>query len=74
MNSVILGFLSLFTAIHENPTPVIGVFTIPSDYAQYPEDQYSYFAASYVKFLESGGARVVPIPYEADESVLEKIF
>jgi hypothetical protein len=31
-------------------------------------------AASYVKLIEAGGARVIPIPYEADYSVLDEIF
>src|SRR5689334_9777236 len=46
--------------------PVIGIMTIPSEYSDsdYPAEYWSYFAASYVKFLESGGAQVIPIPYD----------
>jgi hypothetical protein len=40
-----------------NSLPIIGIFTEPPDYAEYPEGQYSYIAASYVKFIESAGAR-----------------
>lgn len=76
MNRVIfLCFcLSVITAL--NNSPVIGILTIPSDddYTQYPSSKYSYFAASYVKYVESSGARVLPIPYEADETTLEAYF
>lgn len=59
-----------------NTSPTIGVLTIPSDddYTEYPASTYSYLAASYVKYVESTGARVLPIPYEADESNLDKYF
>ncbi|CAD8105104.1 unnamed protein product [Paramecium primaurelia] len=59
-----------------NNNVVIGIFTQPSDpdYIDYPSSQYSYLAASYVKFVEMAGARVVPIPYEADNTILEKYF
>ncbi|CAD8060334.1 unnamed protein product [Paramecium sonneborni] len=54
--------------------PVVGVFTQPSTFSEYSRDNYTYIAASYVKFLESGGARVIPIPYEANYSTLDEIF
>lgn len=65
---------SLIALIHsQNTNPVIGILTIPSDedYTEFPESQYSYFAASYVKYVESTGARVLPIPYEVDEYTLD---
>lgn len=45
-----------------NLRPIIGILSLPNDVPGYSQFT-SYFAASYVKFLESGGARVVPIPY-----------
>ena len=33
----------------------------------------SYIAASYVKFVESGGARAVPLLYNEVEEVLKKV-
>jgi gamma-glutamyl hydrolase len=53
----------------------VGVFTQPS-----PSQQGDcggnclYLAASYVKFIESAGARVVPINYYASEEELDKLF
>lgn len=38
-----------------------------------PEGQ-SYIAASYIKFLESAGARAVPILYDAPPEEVERIF
>jgi hypothetical protein len=45
--------------------PVIGVLTQDS-FGNYGK---SYIAASYIKFLESAGARVVPIHYKATTCV-----
>ncbi|CAK60474.1 unnamed protein product (macronuclear) [Paramecium tetraurelia] len=74
----IIIFLALFIGITYtlNLNPVIGILTIPSDedYTEYPASKYSYFAASYVKYVESSGARVLPIPYEADEATLDRYF
>ncbi|KAM3132210.1 hypothetical protein pb186bvf_015670 [Paramecium bursaria] len=67
-NALYGGFLESFDQ------PIIGILTQASDYKGYPGDQYSYIAASYVKFVESSGARVVPIPYEANNTVLEEYF
>jgi len=44
----------------------VGVFLEPSEYKAYPEAQYSYVAASYVKYVEMAGAQVVPIYYDGD--------
>lgn len=41
--------------------PVVGVLTQPAAGSSRPQQQY--IAASYVKYVESGGARVVPILY-----------
>lgn len=66
---LILGLLLLSVLAQEyieevNERPVIGVLSqetyIVSSY--FPNETYdSYIAASYVKFLESAGARVLPI-------------
>jgi gamma-glutamyl hydrolase len=74
---VIIILLSLAMGSHgvmNNDQPVIGIMNLPSEYEEYPSNQYAYMAASYVKFIESSGARVVPIPFEATNSTLEKIF
>ncbi|KAF8719256.1 hypothetical protein HU200_023951 [Digitaria exilis] len=54
--------------------PVIGVVTHPGDgtYEMRTHGSGSYIAASYVKFVESAGARVVPLVYdEPEERLLE---
>uniref|UniRef100_A0A1A9X0N4 folate gamma-glutamyl hydrolase n=1 Tax=Glossina brevipalpis TaxID=37001 RepID=A0A1A9X0N4_9MUSC len=66
---------------NENTTPIIGVLTqeISKLIAnKFPEENYnSYIAASYVKFIESSGGRVVPIwigqPREYYEDIMKKI-
>lgn len=53
--NIIIAF-SLFGQLLAHP--IIGILTIPSDadYTDYPSNQYSYLAASYVKFIENAGA------------------
>lgn len=57
--------------------PIIGILDQPS-----PSDSDcnlvgngdKYLAAAYVKLVESTGARVVPIPFDATEAELERLF
>ena len=63
----ILFFIVLFVGScysQSSSKPLIGIIAIPSEYSEYPSDKWSYFASSYVKFIESGGAQVVPLPYD----------
>ena len=52
-----------------NSRPVVGILSQPLD----GENSY-YIAASYVKWLESAGARSIPIPYDADQELVSEIF
>lgn len=48
----------------KNDTPIIGVLEQEIAYSLnklYPDQYGSFIAASYVKFVEGGGARVVPV-------------
>ena len=63
LSSLIAACLALSLATAQvNDRPIIGVYTQPSDanLQQYGEQ---FIAASYVKFIEGAGARVVPIRY-----------
>ncbi|CAM0954567.1 unnamed protein product [Alopecurus aequalis] len=57
--------------------PVIGIVSHPGDGAGgriSNATSTSYIAASYVKFVEAGGARVIPLIYnEPEERILEKL-
>lgn len=58
-----------------NQRPIIGVFAQPSDFPKhYPTDKFSYIASSYIKFVESAGARAVPIPYDTPKDQLKYLF
>lgn len=57
-----------------NDRPVIGILSQPCKYLSPEGKKQSYIAASYVKFLESAGAQVVPILYDYDETTLTNIF
>ena len=58
-----------------NDFPIIGIFTQPSN-DSHPAcgGECEYIAASYVKFVESAGARVVPVSYYANKSHLDYLF
>lgn len=74
-----------YTRPHEKTTklneyPVIGVLAQETAYLLeliYPGQYKSFIAASYVKFVEGGGARVVPIwidrPRKYYKDIMEKI-
>lgn len=58
-----------------NDYPIVGIFSQPShSHAGTCGGDCLYIAASYVKFIESAGARVVPINYYADETELSTLF
>lgn len=65
-----------------NDRPIIGVLTQPLNVELVAEDyglgvdrgNRSYIAASYVKFAESSGARVVPLHFDASDAELTTLF
>jgi len=75
LNSLIPFFLFSLPFIWAHDRPIVGLMSIPSTAsADYPIDQYSYFGAGYVKFLEMAGIRVVPIPYDLPAQEIEDLF
>jgi len=55
--------------------PIIGIFAHPHTSSHCPNGKScQYIAASYIKFVESHGARAVPIPYDADNTTIETLF
>jgi len=57
-----------------NDKPIIGILTIPSDVKEFDGKDYSYIGAAYVKFIEMGGGRVIPISYRANTDEIDKIL
>ncbi|XP_038048291.1 gamma-glutamyl hydrolase-like [Patiria miniata] len=68
-------FLSLILCVVSsdalNDSPVIGVLSQSTPSKKYGD---AYIAASYVKFVESAGARVVPLLIDQPDSYYEKMF
>ncbi|KJE91422.1 hypothetical protein CAOG_008619 [Capsaspora owczarzaki ATCC 30864] len=56
-----------------NPAPVVGVLLQPT-YGNLAPFGSQLLQANMVKFLESGGSRVVPIPLDAPEDVLDGLL
>jgi len=52
-----------------NTRPIIGILTQPD-----ASEGGEYIAASYLKFVESAGARAVPVRFKADEAELRRTF
>ena len=66
---------SLYTTQTQTIGPVIGVVAQPKKSSLSPCDgTCEYIAASYVKWVESAGGRVLPIPYDASPKDLGTIF
>jgi gamma-glutamyl hydrolase len=64
--------LIIFSSLHlvyGSSSPVIGVMTQPIS-----GDTSTYIAASYIKWIEAGGARSIPIPYDAPSEMVEDLF
>nr|XP_006113705.1 gamma-glutamyl hydrolase [Pelodiscus sinensis] len=57
-----------------NERPIIGILAQECDFTGFHRFGSSYIAASYVKFLESAGARVVPIRLNRTEEEYDQIF
>lgn len=53
--------------------PVIGIVTQDNESNWPPRGNQTYIAASYVKYVEAGGARVVPIFYSRGDAYLESM-
>ena len=75
----VLGFLLSIDSVagdtRLNNYPIIGVFTQPSSSSnENCGGDCLYLAASYVKQMESAGARVVPVNYYAKEDELDHLF
>ncbi|XP_054250668.1 gamma-glutamyl hydrolase [Indicator indicator] len=57
-----------------NERPIIGILSQECHYDKFHKFGSSYIAASYVKFLESAGARVVPIRLKLSDEEYDRIF
>jgi gamma-glutamyl hydrolase len=73
LRCVALLLLCHFSCAAVNDRPVIGIMAQPIDPSlSHLGDQY--LVASYVKWIEASGARVVPVLYNQSESELTKLF
>lgn len=54
--------------------PVVGILALPNYIKGFEDKGRTYFPSSYVKWVESGGARVVPIPYTMNKDDLEALL
>lgn len=59
VSAIIFSFLTLSSASVANDRPVVGI--VAEDYYGSVPGKTSYIAASYVKWVEAAGARVLPI-------------
>ena len=81
---IVLIFVTLVSSSLPPQNPVIGIFTLPDKSDEPTLDQpyktneasnnLSYFAASYVKYVQMSGAQVVPIFAFSNTSYLDSIL
>eukprot|EP01059_Diplonema_ambulator_P018031 TRINITY_DN3019_c1_g1_i1.p1 TRINITY_DN3019_c1_g1~~TRINITY_DN3019_c1_g1_i1.p1 ORF type:complete len:315 (+),score=37.97 TRINITY_DN3019_c1_g1_i1:527-1471(+) len=64
----------LYTLALSTDRPIIAVWAHPLTESDQPPDTGEYIAASYVKWLEAAGARVVPVRYNVSEDELKGIM
>ncbi|XP_015711231.1 LOW QUALITY PROTEIN: gamma-glutamyl hydrolase [Coturnix japonica] len=57
-----------------NERPIVGILSQECHFDAFHKYGSSYIAASYVKFLESAGARIVPIRLNLSDEEYDKIF
>ena len=57
-----------------NERPIIAILAQEVKNMGDSTNMTSFISASYVKYVESAGARVVPIPTSMDESTLRELF
>lgn len=57
----------------KNQRPIIGILSLDSS-EKFAKHGKSYIASSYVKYIESAGARVVPIRIDLSKEELESLF
>ena len=77
LSSILLlsTFGCLLLASAQTPSPVIGILSqpVPIQFSNNGRQQYI-IAASYVKWVEAGGARSIPIPYDASPALVKDLF
>lgn len=72
---LVATLLSFGNTVSANNFPIIGLFSQPSTSSNKNcGSNCLYIAASYVKYLESAGARVVPVNYYASNAELDVLF
>ncbi|CAH1989621.1 unnamed protein product [Acanthoscelides obtectus] len=72
----LLILTGLILSSYASKTPIIGVLSQETSRSRNDigEFQHSYIAASYVKFLESAGARVIPVCLDSRDVQYDPIF
>jgi len=73
MRTILLVSLCFIAYASATLRPIVGIVALPTSGDETKYGNY-YIAASYVKFIESAGGRVVPIRYDADTTILSGLF
>lgn len=75
-----LAFLTIALALithqaaSQNDAPIVGIVTLPFNGGGYNQSEWNYIAQSYVSFLESAGAQVVPIHWDLPTDQLDTLL
>lgn len=75
MRAILLLFLVVLAICIPDQAPVIGIYT-QTNFGDLPKDpSNTYISASYVKYMQTSGAQVVPIfAFTKDKSYFDKLL
>ena len=75
LNVIVLLALQAISVAAATEWPIIGLFAQPSSSSNDAcSGSCQYIAASYVKYLEAAGARVIPIDYHSTHDQIDTLF
>ena len=74
LSIILILFTNLILTKSQNFYPIIGIFTIPIEFGHYDNKTTSELSAGYIKFLESGGSRVIHIYHNGTQEYYDFIF
>jgi len=74
MFALLIAVVVALASAGPNNKPIVGIVTQPLEQGWSPSYGTHYIAASYVKYAEASGARVVPIFYNGTTEYLERMF
>jgi len=72
-NAAIQSYKQFVNFVDDTEAPIIGILTQGTTDMQY-YDNHTMIAASYIRYIEAAGGRVVAVPYNLNKTEFERIY